>query len=104
LAIEEKFAGDAGRNGNSEDDGQAKETARGREPAQDAGAPSDTETRTKRGKSEIRISKSETNPKLEARNTVQMSCLFGASDFEFVSDFGFRASDFFAAGEETARS
>jgi WD40 repeat protein/serine/threonine protein kinase len=50
-----------------------------------------------RGKSEIRNSKSETNPKPEIPmpQTSGTPCLgLGNSDFEFVSDFGFRISDF----------
>src|SRR5262249_10498649 len=47
------------------------------------------------GKSEIRISKSETNPKFEIRNSkTEMAPLFRISDFEIVSDFEIRISDF----------
>jgi hypothetical protein len=52
-------------------------------------------------KSEIRNPKSETNPKFEGRNfsncadrSAAMFWKFEFSDFEFVSDFGFRISDF----------
>jgi len=42
-------------------------------------------------KSEIRIPKSETNPKSEIPNNRRK---FGISEFGFVSDFGIRISDF----------
>src|SRR5438270_8929589 len=42
-------------------------------------------------KSEIRISKSETNPNIEIPNDIAE---FGISDFGFVSDFDIRISDF----------
>ena len=52
-------------------------------------------------KSEIRISKSETNPKSELeKNQLENGRLlhyFSSSDFGFVSDFGFRHSDFISA-------
>jgi PAS domain S-box-containing protein len=50
-----------------------------------------------RVKSEIRNPKSETNPKSEEENSKQDGGVsdLGNSDFEFVSDFGFRISDFF---------
>src|SRR6266540_159624 len=66
-----------------------------------------TETRTGNiddaPKSETRNPKSETNPNIEIRNKSESQsrkrrrhCFgFSASDFEFVSDFGFRVSDFF---------
>src|SRR5262249_7319045 len=50
-------------------------------------------------KSELRISKSETNPNIESELTETAQAGFfvsvlSASDFGFVSDFGFRYSDF----------
>src|SRR5207244_1253471 len=44
-------------------------------------------------KSEIRISKSETNSKLEIRNSKRCGFAFRIWDFEFVSDFEIRISD-----------
>src|SRR5262245_20271081 len=56
------------------------------------------ESRQKRNaaKSEIRNPKSERNPKAEIRNVLRtpIAAIFRASDFGFLSDFGFRISDF----------
>jgi hypothetical protein len=43
---------------------------------------------------EIRNSKHEIRNKSKARNPKSASCAFGPSNLGFVSDFGFRASDF----------
>jgi hypothetical protein len=52
------------------------------------------------GKFEIRISKSETNSKSERRkiDTGLGLFVFAFSDFGFVSNFGFRYSDFLTGG------
>ncbi len=48
---------------------------------------------TTEGKSEIRISKSETNSKSEIARPRMVAVMFGHLDFEFVSDFDIRISD-----------
>jgi hypothetical protein len=47
-------------------------------------------------KLEIRIPKSETNPKLE--NTIDVAVKFRTSNFGFDSNFEFRVSDFLPPG------
>ncbi|HYT94479.1 MAG TPA: hypothetical protein VEL76_37535, partial [Gemmataceae bacterium] len=57
-------------------------------------------------KSEIRNSKSETNPKSEQENPKLQAPLssFSGSDFGFVSDFEFRISDFLQLPAEGDRA